>query len=191
MKVILKTIVIVLLATSIGQAQTKLKQTTGSKIQVDGTSSMHDWTMNGSNPSCEATFILDENGGITSVNALRFSMQVKALKSSKSGLDKNAYSTLKADKFDKITYTMISATPVQANGNSFVIKTTGNLVVAGVTKKTDLQTTCTKNSNGTYTCTGTKDLKMTDFNLEPPSFMFGAMKTGDELIIKYEIILSK
>ena len=72
MKVIIKTIVIVLLAAGIGQAQTKFKQTSGSKIQVDGTSSMHDWTMNGTNLTCEATFLLNENGGINSVNALKF-----------------------------------------------------------------------------------------------------------------------
>jgi len=32
---------------------------------------------------------------------------------------------------------------------------------------------------------------MSEFNVEPPSFMFGAMKTGDEIIVKFSLTLKK
>ncbi|HMP98566.1 MAG TPA: YceI family protein [Cyclobacteriaceae bacterium] len=191
MKKIATIIAAMLVMVSVADAQTKFKQSPESSIAVNGTSNVHDWTMNATNPTCEATFVLNENGDITSIQALSFSMQVKSLKSDKSGLDKNAYNTLNADKFDKITYTMLSAAPVKVNGNQYTITTTGNMVVAGATFKTDLVTTCVKNTNGTFTCTGTKPVKMTDFKIEPPTFMFGAMKTGDEVSIDYTINLKK
>jgi hypothetical protein len=30
-------------------------------------------------------------------------------------------------------------------------------------------------------------MKMTDYNMEPPSFAFGAMKTGDEIKITFNL----
>jgi len=191
MKNILKTILVLLVITTVANAQTKFNQTPESAIKVDGTSNMHDWTMNAANPTCVATFNLKDNGDITSVQALSFSMQVKTLKSDKTSMDKNTYNTLNADKYDKITYTMLSASPVKASGNQFEISTAGNLTVSGVSKKVDLVTTCVKNANGTFTCTGTKAVKMSDHNIDPPSFMFGAMKVGDEVVINYTINLKK
>jgi polyisoprenoid-binding protein YceI len=118
-------------------------------------------------------------------------MQVKTLKSDKTSMDKNTYNTLNADKYDKITFNMLSASPVKASGKEFVIATSGNLVVSGVAQKVDLTTTCVKNANGTFTCTGTKAVKMSDHKIDPPSFMFGAMKVGDEVNIDYTINLKK
>jgi len=31
---------------------------------------------------------------------------------------------------------------------------------------------------------------MTDFKVEPPSFMFGTIKTGDEITVSFEAVLS-
>jgi hypothetical protein len=34
-------------------------------------------------------------------------------------------------------------------------------------------------------------IKMSEYNVEPPSFMFGAMKTGDEITVKFNVTLKK
>ncbi len=180
-----------LVLSTIAQAQTKFKQTPESAMKIDGTSNMHDWTMNAVNPTCDATFVLNENCDISALQALSFSMLVKSIKSDKTSMDKNTYNTLNADKYDKITYTMLTASPVKTSGKEFVITSTGNLTVSGVTQKIDLTTSCTKNSNGTYTCTGTKAIKMSDHKIDPPAFMFGAMKVGDEVNVTYTINLKK
>jgi hypothetical protein len=191
MKRMMKIILMFLVITTVANAQTKFKQTPESAVKVLGTSNMHDWEMNATNPTCEATFTLNEAGDITAVQVLTFTMQVKTLKSDKTSMDKNTYNTLNADKYDKITFNMLSASPVKASGKEFVIATSGNLVVSGVAQKVDLTTTCVKNANGTFTCTGTKAVKMSDHKIDPPSFMFGAMKVGDEVNIDYTINLKK
>ena len=45
--------------------------------------------------------------------------------------------------------------------------------------------------DSTITCTGTYNLTMTDYGVEPPSFMFGAMKTGDALTFEYNVVYKK
>lgn len=191
MKKLIKIILALFVMVLIANAQTSFKQMPDSNIKINGTSNLHDWTMEASNPACEATFTLNDKGDLTAINSLKFSVVVKTLKSDKSGLDKNAYNALNADKHDKITYTMTSAGPVKASGNSFEVKTTGNLSIAGTTQRVELTTVCVKNANGTYTCTGSQPLKMTDYKVEPPTFMFGAMKTGNEVSIDYIINLKK
>jgi hypothetical protein len=40
-------------------------------------------------------------------------------------------------------------------------------------------------------CKGSKKIKMTDFNVEPPSFMFGSVKTGDEITVTFDVTLAQ
>ena len=45
-------------------------------------------------------------------------------------------------------------------------------------------------SNGKISLSGKKDFKLTDFNVEPPTAMFGTIKTGDEVAIHYNLQLN-
>jgi hypothetical protein len=45
--------------------------------------------------------------------------------------------------------------------------------------------------NGTLVCKGSKRIKMTDYKVEPPSFMFGTIKTGDEITISFDVTLAQ
>ena len=42
---------------------------------------------------------------------------------------------------------------------------------------------CTVNKDESITCTGTNKMNMTDYNVKPPTFMAGAMKTGDAITL--------
>ena len=44
-------------------------------------------------------------------------------------------------------------------------------------------------TNGKIMLSGEKDFKLTDFNIEPPTAVFGTIKTGDEVVIHYNIQL--
>jgi hypothetical protein len=59
--------------------------------------------------------------------------------------------------------------------------------VAGTTRETDVSADVKYNAaEKSYTVTGTKKLKMTDYDVKPPSFMMGAVKTGDEISISFK-----
>lgn len=166
------------------RAQTNFKQADGSYITIAGTSTLHEWTMTSLQPGVQASFQMDEKGVPSQLKSLSVSVPSESLKSAHKAMDKNAYSALKADKFKAIGFTLTSATT-----NSNVFQCNGSLTIAGVTKPISLDATCQPKER-TLRCTGSKKMKMSDFQVEAPSFMFGTVKTGDEITISFNIDLT-
>jgi YceI-like domain len=162
-------------------------------IKVLGTSNLHDWTMEAKDVVCSANFVFlpGENTQPKSLTDLNLSVAVHNLKSGKSSMDSKAYSALKADKFNSIAFVLTSATIVPSSKNQFQVKASGNLSIAGMTKPVSMEVNGVVNPDGTITCTGSEKVKMTDYQIKPPVFMLGALKTGDELTINFSVIFKK
>jgi polyisoprenoid-binding protein YceI len=172
------------------QSVYKLTDSKDINMKLSGTSTLHNWTMNAQNFSGEAQFGLKERQ-ISSLKALTFSLAVADLKSGESGLDKNAYKALKSDDYKSISYKLTSATVLPGKGNKFEIKTEGSLTIAGVTKTVIIYVYSVVNADETITCTGSEKLNMTDYQVKPPKFMLGAMKTGDAITLDFTLIYRK
>jgi hypothetical protein len=162
-------------------------------IKVLGTSNLHNWSMEAKDITCSAKFGFAPTGsGLPqSLTELNLLIPVHNLKSGESLLDSRAYNALKADKFGSITFTSSSAVIVQGQRNQFQVKSTGTMTIAGATQPVVLIVACQVNADGSITCTGSQQLKMTDYQIKPPSFMLGALKTGDLLTINFSLILKK
>ena len=162
-------------------------------IKVLGTSNLHNWTMEAKNITCSATFNFPPGNIIQpqSLTDLSLTIPVQNLKSGESLMDSRAYTALKAKKFNAIVFSLTVATIVPGQKNQFLVKTTGNLTIAGVTKPITLEVTCVSNPDGTLTCTGSERLKMTDYQIKPPVFMLGALKTGNDLTINFIVQIKK
>lgn len=162
-------------------------------ITVNGTSNLHDWTMVARHISCSVKFNFlpaDDNLPHT-LTELSLSVPVVDLKSGKSSMDSRAYSALKSKQYSHIVFVLTSATIIPEQKDKFRIKTTGNLSIAGVTKKITLDVGCKLDIGGTITCNGSEKLKMTDYQIKPPVYMLGALKTGDELTIGFAVTVKK
>ncbi|HRI79398.1 MAG TPA: YceI family protein, partial [Cyclobacteriaceae bacterium] len=133
----------------------------------------------------EANFKTSPEGKPIQLEALKVNLNPESLKSGKGSMDKNAYSSLKTDKFKAITFSMTSN-----KMESGKIVCTGNLTVAGVTQKIDLEVTSTVQPDNSIQCKGEKKIKMTDYKVDPPTFMMGTIKTGDEITISLDVHLS-
>lgn len=168
-------------------AQTKFQVTDDSWIKVSGTSTLHNWEMTSERMKSEADFTMNSLGQFGQLLALNFSIRITTLKSDNSRLDKNAYDALKATQFPEVVFRSRSAEIKSVQGNKYNVKVTGKLTVAGVTKDKVIEAVCEVGKNNSLICTGETSFKMTEFNVSPPAFMFGAMKTGDEITINYKI----
>ncbi len=162
-------------------------------ITVKGTSNLHDWTMEAKNISCSVKFnFLPGNNNVpNTLTELNLSVPVQDLKSGKSSMDSKAYSALKVKQFNAIVFTLTSATISPEPKNKFQVETKGNLSIAGVTRPVSLQVGCGLDAVGTITCSGSEKLKMTDYQIKPPVYMLGALKTGDELTIGFTVTVKK
>ena len=106
-------------------------------------------------------------------------------------MDNNAYKALKTTSSKHISFLLTAATITQINENSYEVKAFGKLTVAGTTRDTDVTAEIKySGADKSFIVTGTKKLKMTDYNVKPPSFMFGTVKTGDEISISFKTKLT-
>ena len=175
------------------QSVYKILATKDIDMKLSGTSTLHNWVMNTQIFTGEAQFVfnVDKADQLKSLKSLSFNLIVTDLKSGEKGLDKNAYKALKTDQYKGILYKLTSATVMPEKDRKYLIKTQGALTIAGVTKNVSMDVYAVINKDGSITCTGSSKLKMTDYQVKPPKFMLGAMKTGDDITLDYTLIYKK
>ncbi len=156
-----------------------------SNLIIEGTSNIHDWTIKAKNK--EGILITDfDNGQLKGIEKLEFTVKAKSLMSGKSGMDKNTYAALNTDVYKDITYKLKKVNEInQISGDDFEVKTTGSLMIAGTTKDINLNFKL-KNSNNELVLTGEHKINMTNFGVEAPTAMFGTIKTGKDVVVKFE-----
>ncbi|WP_162417577.1 YceI family protein [Cyclobacterium roseum] len=152
-------------------------------MKVSGTSTLHDWDMVSNEASGTATLRLSA-GRVTTIQSAEMTLPVKTLKSGKGQMDNNAYKALNADDHPEITFTLLEAH--QDGGNDW--KATGRLEIAGKAETVPFLLEIA--SSGTnLMLSGSAAIKLTDFDVDPPTAVFGTIKTGNEMTIAIEMKL--
>jgi polyisoprenoid-binding protein YceI len=188
---IISTIILGLVLTlSVAIAQLKFGAS-NANVTIKGTSTMHDWEMVSQQGRCDATFVMNGEK-LTGVSNLSFVLAAETLKSGTSGLDKNGYKALDTKKYPSISFTMTSGTVTPIDATTYQFKGQGNLTISATTRLTDLVATLKYNpADKSFTASGNKVIKMTDWKVTPPTFMFGTIKTGDQITIGYNLKITK
>ncbi len=160
-------------------------------ITIKGTSNLHDWESNVEKLTGTASFSFGEDGSVF-INECNASIPVKSIKSSKGSImDKKTWKALNANDYPNIEYRLTNFDNVIKTVNGFTANTKGMLRIAGTTKSVSIDITGKELTNGGYEITGSKNLKMTSFNVDPPTAMFGAVTTGDDITIKFRVVLNQ
>jgi len=160
-------------------------------ITIKGTSTLHDWQMASQEGKCDATLVMTGEK-LTGISNLSFVLAAESLKSGTSGLDKNGYKALETKKYPSISFYMTTGTITAVDATTYQFKGQGNLTISGNTHLTDLVATLKYNAaDKSFACSGTKVIKMTDWKVTPPTFMFGTIKTGDQITIGFNLKITK
>jgi polyisoprenoid-binding protein YceI len=156
-------------------------------IKLNGTSNLHDWEMKAGSGTGDASFVVD-NGKVTSLSKMNFSLPVKNLKSGHGAMDNNTYKALNQDANPNISFVLTSATVIATGGNNYKLNCVGRMTIAGTTNQTELLATGIYNpADKSFTVTGIKKMKMTDYKVKPPKALFGTITTGDNISISYNV----
>ncbi|PTB96521.1 YceI family protein [Marivirga lumbricoides] len=158
------------------------------QLTVEGTSSLHDWTIEAEEFQGNAEIVLEGNQ-VGEIKSLTFKVLVKGLKSGKSAMDDNTYEALEAKSHPYITYQFKSIESKKKAGDKLVLTTKGNLTIAGETKVVNMTVT-TDVSRGVE-FDGSVSFNMTDFKVDPPTAVFGTIKTGNKVTINFKANYSK
>ena len=180
---------VLLISFGVNAQSYKLNKETSS-LMVDGTSNIHDWTIEAENTGGTLTVEFDE-GKLEELNKLEFTVIAESLMSGKSGMDKNTYKALNTNKYKEITYKLKKVNSIdKISANTYKVKTTGSLEIAGTKKDINLDFNL-KSGSDKIVLNGEHTLNMTNFGVEPPTAMFGTITTGEEVVIKFESHFNK
>lgn len=161
-------------------AQQTYQLSSTQKFTVSGTSSIHDWEMVSEGATGTAKIELDAQT-IESIPSLQVQLPSKTLKSGKSSMDSNAYEALNASKHPQITFVLTEVESISGQ----MIRAKGKLTISGTTQNIGLDVNYRATGNEVK-FTGQFPISFSQFNLEPPTAVFGTIKTGDKLNISFE-----
>lgn len=181
----------------------KLASKPGSKVRMEGTSSIHDWYAESAiirgSFEVEPEFLTDKS--LKSVKSLstkevnpkaEIAIPVRSLKSSSGQkMDEIMQEAMNAKEHKDIVFKlkeMVLKGEPDAAGNAR-FETVGDLTVAGKTQPCKLEVGLQRLEGERFKFSGETKLKMTDFGITPPSPNIPGMSritTGDEVTVKFE-----
>jgi polyisoprenoid-binding protein YceI len=181
-------VVVLLFCFQTASAQTYTLDNGTSFLQVNGTSSLHDWHLDAE----EQSGLIEFSDLLTAqISRLKFSVQSESLKSGKSSMDKNTFKALKTDKHKTIDFDFKDVKSIEKlSENNYEVALNGNLTVSGVTKQVTIGFKLVIENN-LIKLNGEKTILMTDFGIEPPKALLGTIKTGDEITIAFKPVFKK
>lgn len=169
----------------------------GSSMKIDGTSTVHDWTVESKLISgemeLEGDFPSDLNvdtvPAITGKPKVDVKISCRSLKSGKSVMDQVMLTAMKADDHPWISYSLKSLTPSKAerkNGDALGYDATGDLTVSGVKKEIKMPVSISPTEKG-LKIEGKVKVKMSDFGIDAPApkIALGLIKTGDAVDLTF------
>jgi polyisoprenoid-binding protein YceI len=171
-------------------------QPAGSKVKMEGTSTIHDWTVESTNVG---GFIEADSGfpesALKDPQAARPRVQVSIpvgdLKSYADAMDAVMQDHLNMDKYPQIEYRLIELKPKSAADATgpLLFDAVGALTVSGTTRTNTMPVTIERLDKTKIKVAGSTPLKMTDFDVVPPApriLGLPTIKTGDDIKISFE-----
>ncbi|MFC2124464.1 YceI family protein [Bacteroidota bacterium] len=192
------TLLLVILLAPCSFSQISYKISDESTMTITGTSTIHDWTSKVNKILGDA--ILDQNvvekknlkAGIFA-SSVKIEFPVLSIESQRGPtMDNKTYNALKSEEHPNILFRLDKSEVKSLTNKStkeFVVTAAGDLTIAGITKKITLDMNCQKLENNRFSCKGSYPINMTEYEVVPPTAMFGQIKTGEEVTIDFELIL--
>lgn len=166
---------------NLGLSQENYMLSPESVLTVDGTSTLHDWMVTAN------TFSGSLNIDAQVFKEISFEADVAGIKSTRGAtMDKKTHNALKKEEHPKVMFSATDVTFSEGDNQSI----SGKLNVAGVEKDVVI-TASIKNSSGNIQLTGNYKITLQEYNMEPPTAMFGSIVVGDDVTVNFDLVFAK
>ena len=166
-----------------------------SSIKITGTSTIHDWECDVENFSSDlklnSSIFTQPKGAEASADMdVEVTVPVGAIESGKGGMNDKMYNALNKDDHPQISYKLkssqIKGGDVSSDG-SFTLVTSGELKINGEVREITMETVGNRQADGTLSFKGEKELNMKDYSVDPPTAMFGTIRSGKMITVHYDV----
>ncbi len=154
-----------------------------SKLRINGTSNVNDFECFYDAPISNDTLYQTVTFGdslFIEGGAVQFS--TKSFNCGKRAINRDMQSTLKASEFPYMELELVSIEI--ADEVPFGAKL--SVTIAGTNRLENIEITNYSSSESTINFSGSGDILLTDFNLDPPTALFGLVKVNDEIKISFD-----
>jgi len=95
---------------------------------------------------------------------------------------------IKAKEFPTVIF-RASSYDLSRASESVVVTLNGSLTLGGVEKPITVKAIAKAGDNGTLIVSGTREVRMTEFGLKPPTLMLGTMKVDEKITVGFDVVL--
>ena len=158
-------------------AQDNYTLSTDSKLTIDGTSTVHDWKVIAN--TIEGTVKVEANAP----KEINFQVNVVDILSERGAtMDTKMHAALQHESHPKVMFKL-----KEVKNESILI---GTLFIAG--KEREVEILARMDASGeTLKISGEYDIALKDFEIEPPTAMFGQVIVGGDVKVKFDLIFGK
>lgn len=161
-------------------------------MTVYGSSNVRDWTMDVLEIGGEITLQPAANGEMPTVERVFVEVPVDSILSGRDSQNEKAHKALQQNAQPAIYFRSesvnVTSAP-EANGSGFGVVAEGELIIAGERRTVNVQAEGTQLANGAYRFQGEHELLLSDFDVERPTALLGALRVADEIRVTFDVTL--
>ncbi len=158
-----------------------------SEIWIDGSSNNGEWNEYAEEFSVEMTMAEEPTAEEPGLESVVTTIPAKQVVSRKSVImDKLTHNAFKASDHPEITFELSSAEVIEPGK----LKTTGNLTLAGVTNEIEMEVTFNELEDGRMHVVGSYGFNMTEFEIDPPTALFGRFRVADPVVVHFDLTMA-
>jgi polyisoprenoid-binding protein YceI len=158
-----------------------------SAIRVDGTSNREDWSVRAA--ELRGHVVVEPGAAGLRIRAGGFTVPARRLVSEDVIMDRLMWGALKAAAHPEIVYAFAGDVAIPAGAGPHALATRGTVTIAGVTREVVQEVQVQRLDGGRLRFTGSHPLLLSDFNMTPPTAMFGALRTGNRVVVHIDLVV--
>jgi hypothetical protein len=158
------------------------------KFSITGTSTLSDWEVVCPGVSDMPTSLSFDPNKPGKITAFGFKVPVETMDGGRgSSMNDKIKTAFVSTENPYVKFEQTKPADVIKSGGSgnYTINSTGTLSMAGMDKTITVECAAVVEGN-TLVISGFKNMKFSEFNMTPPSAMFGQIKTHDDIVVNYE-----
>lgn len=158
-----------------------------SRLWIEGSSNVNNFRCNAGRYQSQ----VDPPTSDTTVK-VEVDVAVEGFDCGKRRMNRDLYETLRSKRHPQISFQYVSTESMTYvdESDKYELIVNGRLTVAGHTNDIQFPLDAVIYEDGTIRATGSTVLKMTDYNVEPPSALLGLVRVDDELTVYFELFAS-